>query len=298
MKKIRKFIVDKPLLSSVILVLLIQSVFHFDVWFLRVNLFETLFNISEDMALTIKRIITSAFCILFMTKCLDGNLKDIGYKFKDAKRGFKICLIGVVYVLIFHVSGLLTSFINNEGHWPGTPEEIKIAVETFITCLVVGFFEETAYRIVTINVLRNKEIKEERKKMFYCLICSSVLFGLIHLPNILGGYETPLGGIATIISAAGFGMFLGAMYWISGSIVPSMIFHFVWDLLSCKGDFYIINTVSTITQTSGNEMSVVKFNVVVAAIGILAALFVLRKKSYQGCKISQKALADKDAENQ
>lgn len=98
----------------------------------------------------------------------------------------------------------------------------------FITLLFftisVGVAEEVFVRGLMLNTLKPNGIK-------YAIITSSVLFGILHLSNILGGAD-PVYTALQIIFAGLFGFTAANIVVLQGSLIPVIIWHFIHDFLA------------------------------------------------------------------
>ena len=116
----------------------------------------------------------------------------------------------------------------NEGVW----EIILFAV----MCLGVGLFEELAFRgCVFTLILRNR--RRNSKDVFYAILLSSAVFGLIHLTNLFAGaspgsvflqigYSFLIGGMCSVVLIKTGNIFFPAIihgvYNFAGTIVPTL----------------------------------------------------------------------------
>lgn len=89
-------------------------------------------------------------------------------------------------------------------------------------CLVVGFNEEMVHRGALVVALRG------RFNETGVWLLSTAMFALFHLPNIFFG----IGALAIVQVVVAFGM--GSVFYLArrttGSLVPAMLLHGLWDL--------------------------------------------------------------------
>jgi hypothetical protein len=110
-----------------------------------------------------------------------------------------------------------------------------------VTVALIGVFEELVFRGILFRGL------ESRAGPIWALILSSVLFGLMHYANWVGGQ--PLDDTTTqVIHAATAGFLYGAIMLITGSIWPSVLVHAAWDGM--------ISVVSTLSDAIPPELNV------------------------------------------
>lgn len=72
-------------------------------------------------------------------------------------------------------------------------------------CLSVGFFEEMAFRGCIFTVVLQR-MKKSRLGVFFAIVISSVIFGLVHLVNLFAG-----GSVGGVILQTGYSFLIGGM---------------------------------------------------------------------------------------
>ncbi len=156
-----------------------------------------------------------------ISKNVKKSFADIGFKkitFNTIV--FAIALGIVLYFLNSFVANAFSSFITLMGfeNLPssGTVElNYELLLKEFIlSCVFPGFFEEFLHR--GILLLAGRKCGNTR----YCLIISSILFGLMHL------------NINQFFYAAILGFLMGLVAIKSESIYPTMIIHFMNNFLN------------------------------------------------------------------
>ena len=135
------------------------------------------------------------------------------------KYGLKEGLLMLLPFLIIHWAGSIVSWITL-GTGP-----VLIAL---LRATAPGFGEEVMFRGLGIaNYMRN--IKDESKiKVIFWL--SSIVFGLIHITNILAGGD-PFSVVIQSIYAIGVGMLFGAVYLRTGNLWPTILGHWSVDFM-------------------------------------------------------------------
>lgn len=89
--------------------------------------------------------------------------------------------------------------------------------------LLVGFAEEIVFRGVVVVGLRRSGAREVA-----VWVVSTVLFALIHLPNVVLGADVAPTIVQTVLAFAG-GTFFYVVRRATGSILPAMALHGLWD---------------------------------------------------------------------
>ena len=158
---------------------------------------------------------------LLMKKSLKETFQDCGFKLISKKMLLISFLLGVVLYLInsfvadaFY--GILTIFgyENLPSSATSTFNYSTLLKEFVLSCVLPGFCEEFLHRGIMLNA--NKKHNSPK----FCLIISSVLFGLTHLNIRQFFYATILGALMGLVSLA------------SNSIFPAVIIHFMNNFLS------------------------------------------------------------------
>ena len=158
---------------------------------------------------------------LLMKKNLKETFRDCGFKSISKKMLLISLALGVVlYFINSFVAdafyGVLTIFGYESlpSNSVSTFNYSTLFKEFVLSCILPGFCEEFLHRGIMLNA--NKKYNNTK----FCLIISSVLFGLTHLNIRQFFYATILGALMGIVSLA------------SNSIFPAMIIHFMNNFLS------------------------------------------------------------------
>ena len=94
----------------------------------------------------------------------------------------------------------------------------------FIDATLIGIAEEGMFRYIILGALLHyiKPVK--------AILLSSLLFGALHLLNILGGLSIDEVG-SQLISTIAMGIFLGTVYAYTSNIYIPILFHSAWDYI-------------------------------------------------------------------
>lgn len=151
-----------------------------------------------------------------------GWWKDILREERRASGWFKFI------PLILLVAVLITTDWGNYGNIEGS-----LLAWTVAAAVLVGFSEELTFRGLEVVNLRKASMSEAR----VCAI-SSVLFGLIHVPNFILGADVGPSIVQALLATA-----TGSLFYVvrrtTGTILVPMALHGVWDftLFSSGEDF-------------------------------------------------------------
>ena len=133
------------------------------------------------------------------------------------KKGIKEGLLMLLPFLVIHYAGSIVSWITL-----GTAS-VFIAL---LRATAPGFGEEIMFRGLGVaNYMRKIQSAGQIKVIFWL---SSIVFGLIHLMNIIAGGD-PMAVIIQAIYATGVGMLFGAVYLRTGNLWPTILGHWSVD---------------------------------------------------------------------
>ena len=160
------------------------------------------------------------YCLLLKRKPKE-TLKDCGIKKISAKMVAISILLGVVlYFINSFVADAFYSIISMFGYKSlssGTTVKLtygKLFKELILSCVLPGVCEEFLHRGLMLHA--NKKYANTK----FCLITSSILFGLMHL------------NIRQFFYAAILGLLIGYVSLVADSIIPAIIIHFMNNFLS------------------------------------------------------------------
>lgn len=164
------------------------------------------------------------------------------------KRGIKAFTCTLPIIVISAVV-LISKFRS----MPGISAELvwKVAV----VAVEAGIIEELMVRFIPLgNTLWRKN---NIKSIIGLSIYSSVIFGLMHLGNVVLTNDFAGTGMQSIVDIFA-GLFLVAVYLRTGSIIPGMLCHFLWDYILIlnpdnlvNGDIKVYSDItSTLSQAS------------------------------------------------
>ena len=157
---------------------------------------------------------------LIMKRNLKDALKDCGLKKISSKMFLISIALGfVLYFINSFVADSFYSILTIFGYENLSSSTITLSYNTFfkeflLSCLLPGFCEEFLHRGIMLHA--NKKHSNTR----FCLIISSILFGLTHL------------NIRQFFYAAILGFLMGYVSLVADSIIPSIIIHFMNNFLS------------------------------------------------------------------
>lgn len=209
--------------------------------FRRIVLFTGLINflvergwalLSIQVAVTLIEFLFSGIAVIgFMPFLLNLGREDSNIK-KYLKFDFKGTLLGIISFTAFSFLGI--GIATTLGIYRGDfsvvfarpdiqPEPDVVGWGYFILALVPGIWEELAFRGLIMTRLQNQF------KTGWTIFLGSVFFALFHLSNL--DVQHPSNVIGDLIMAFLFGLAWGLMKTRTGSVVPTMISHYLVDSL-------------------------------------------------------------------
>ncbi len=195
----------------------------------------------------------SAIVVLLLI-ILFSSWSETGFRQGVTAKGLLVCLVPVGLLLLIFGTALPSTL---------SKASASIIVLAVVTVILVGFTEEGLFRGLLLRILLPKGI-------WPAIIVSSLLFGCIHLTNVLSGFSITY-ILGQIIGAFGLGVLFSAVRLRTGSIWPSLLMH----------AFYDINGIILITtdpkRVQGINLSTsLAVNSVLALIFLIIALVLLR----------------------
>lgn len=207
MKKVWKHIEIFFILVSLIM-LIISSLFKFD------N------NAIMGFDKLIADIIITVVCYLLILKL--GLKNTAGFNKKGFKKGL---ILGIPFLII----GIGSVIFSNMGTDFSNIKHISIfnTILFTINMLFVGINEEVWMRGLVLNGLIKKY---EKSSIWKPIIISSLIFGLVHLPNIF--FVEPLTLLIQVINAMCGGILFATIFIKSKNIFSVIVIHALTDWIS------------------------------------------------------------------
>ena len=143
------------------------------------------------------------------------------YVIKDEHEGFFRSLAIAMPLLIYSIIIFIGALPNI------TNAKVYDVVTLALMCLFIGIFEEFMCR----GWLQNEFIEKygsNRKEVWTSILITAFAFGFLHMVNILVGQSIFM-TIIQVISAASFGVYIGAVYYRTKNIWACVFLHGFWD---------------------------------------------------------------------
>lgn len=172
---------------------------------------------------------------------------------------------------------------------------------TAVLSLEAGFCEEMMVRAIPLgNTLWHRK---SAGQMLWLAVYSSFFFGLLHLGNVMMSGDFAITG-GQVVAAMFAGLYFAAVYLRSGSIIPGIVAHTLWDFFLIfdpkslvNGDIVPIPNLAGFTEEMAKELSltveeargVFIFSMIlvvsaIAAVWLSMSLFLLRKSKHEEIK--------------
>lgn len=221
-------------------------------------------KIQAQQVSNIIYIITPILAIIVMYVFYRKNQKN-DYKGVINVRG-ENCLDVWICIGIFVVA-FIARFFHGLMTTPDGFNKLHFGLSALPLHICAGIAEEIVYRGIPVAVMmRNMPDSKRIRRVF---IVTSILFSLMHLVNGYGAGNTIVQLIATFI----MGMFWGAIYLRTGSILITIVFHFLYDV------FVNMMVLPDPIQTSN-----IVFLIFVQLLPIVLTIVIMRKSKMEEIK--------------
>lgn len=226
---------------------------------------EYLFSISAILT----RILLCIFIIMLSKHWgIIDLIQFTGKSFGTGILSGMFCLVLSCWVIFTNVLGIINS----------NPEELSypalgIFILFIIRVLMIGAFEELAYRGFLLNIIIQK-YGDSRKSLYTAAILSSLAFGLGHYSNLI--YTPFISTTSQVIGAFCMGMFFAAVYLRSKNIWVCAFLHALWNFANMFTSKFesSTNAAAVITDITIPQLFA---SLIEPAIFLLIAIFLLRK---------------------
>jgi membrane protease YdiL (CAAX protease family) len=151
----------------------------------------------------------------------------------------------------------------------------KPSISFVFLALMAGINEETIFRAMLIPI--GMRYLKGKNRALTAVIISSAIFGPLHLTNLLAGADPVMTLIQAFMATCG-GFVLAGIYLRTGSIIPGMIAHAIYDFINFVTDS-TINEEGIVVSSGVNTG--ISYYVLIIAVSV--ALFVA------GCYLIRKA---------
>lgn len=203
------------------------------------------------------------------------------YVFTDKKQKFlKSIALGFPMLIIAGIS-LLGNLSSLDGFNLGN----------FINLLFLTIFIGIAEEFLCRGWLQNEFIErygDTKKHIILSIFFSSLIFGLLHLTNLMAGQDL-LTTIVQVIQATAAGLLLGSIYYKTKNIWAVISLHSIYDFCLMLGDLNLIKDCTFNTPTTGIIIYSAFSTLLLSGINLVGALLVLKRTNLKdGNKVIDK----------
>ena len=132
----------------------------------------------------------------------------------------KLLLLCVPFFVYAVISVLIPIVVSGKYYFQITVDKVLLGMQA-------GFLEEIVYRVIPIAI--GMRFLKGDKRIWLSLLLTSVVFGLSHATNIFAG-ANPVLTVIQVVGTMFIGAFLGMIYLRTGSVLPTIIIHTLYDL--------------------------------------------------------------------
>lgn len=259
MTKIHKHIVTEkfPICAVIVLVLLSLILIRVVEFILNATgLFNGIaFDIQDCIALITAAILFLIIMKLWYSPEYKGTIRS-GLSMRET---FLAMLPAIVYSVII----LITLLIQNKFYFSPTLNNLVMA-------LTAGIFEEVIFRVTIIPV--SMGFMKSKKRVWFVPFFSGLIFGIIHIGNISQGASVTNGIVQGIVALL-LGFYFGFLFVCTGSALPGIIIHTVYDYICFCCDDTLTNGIMTGTLASWEII----YNIVLATALAISGVFIIKR---------------------
>ena len=162
-------------------------------------------------------------CIILMRESYKGKF-HMGFRTERFGLGLLLCWPAIPFMCLNLISGL--------SDLPIVPESLILMI---FSNSAIGLFEEVVVRAILVGHMMH-HWKGGRHRVLKSVLCSSLLFGGLHIGNF---FSNPVGTVFQIAYAAGIGVMFAASYIRSRNLWPCVILHALVDFCAGLSMIYV-----------------------------------------------------------
>lgn len=199
----------------------------------------------------------------------------LGYAFVITEKSFKRTFKAGIALFCFYLTILIMTVIDHVVIGDDKLQTTPVILLGLLSMIGIGIREEFIFRGLVMNSLSLKYCRNI-KGMWFSLVLSGVLFGAIHMFNMLAGV-TFTSALVQSISATGVGVLFGAVYLRGGNIWFLVLIHALVDSVGFFSSSFLVTEI-----TGVQEINNINFESLISIpITVLIAIFLLRKSKRQ-----------------
>jgi membrane protease YdiL (CAAX protease family) len=208
-------------------------------------------DIARYLAVTIGALLFLIFLRLWYAPQYQGTMKS-GL---SAKETIFVTLPIIVYSLIVTAVGL----VQYSFYFHPTFENVVMG-------LTGGFGEEVLFRVTVIPVCMG--FLKSQNRGWLVPIVTALIFGAAHMGNVISGASLTNGIVQAVVTAL-MGFYYGALFVSTGSALPGILTHSVYDFLCFAGDPTLTSGIMTTTLAAWEIILNIVLALALAASGVV-----------------------------
>lgn len=203
------------------------------------------------------------------------------YVFTNKHENFKKSLKMGIPILVFALVNFLFNAIGLKDLIYGN------LINVVIFCIFIGFAEEFLCR----GWLQNEFIErfgDTKVGVIKSIVCASIVFGSMHLINVLTTSQGLVFTILQVINAISLGFYLGVIYYKTKNIWSVIFLHAFYDFALFLGEVNMVKDCTTGTLSSDVVLANTISIGLLSLFWILSSVYVIKKTNYPDVKASKK----------
>lgn len=198
-------------------------------------------------------------------------------KIKIKKAGF---LKGFLWYGLILIIAILFQFASNyQPPEKNFPEALPLVIYFFIVTLAIGIYEELLCRGLLFNSFKNY-FGDTKKGIYLSAILSSLVFGIMHLVNLIWSPSLIISTICQVIYSTFVGFLFCVIYYRSQNLISCMLLHGIFDFTAY---FWFTFSDSLFQQTlNSNSIDISIGNgallILLSSTFVISGIFQLRKE--------------------
>jgi len=217
---------------------------------------------------TVGQIVLATIVLWFMRGLQVLDRTD--FTLKGKAKGFLLTWLCVVIFL----GNATMQFIGLQSYLVA-PDPLHLLIVILHPFIGTGFFEEVLVRGLMLMVLL-KVFGQTKKGAMSAVVISSVIFGLVHLANLVHTDVLPV--VAQVVFASAMGVFFAALYLRTKTLIIPIILHGFINLTSqIWGAFINDDAMPQPYENGGTNIGVIIIPLVVGIIHLVIGLVLMRK---------------------
>ncbi len=236
---------------------------------------------------------------------IDFTVSDLSYLVLNEKYGIKIlseiflAILTMIVMLLFKNSYVFTRkteklgksllfaapmvvfsvFMFGVNVMKLNEANLENVIGVFLLCALVGITEEFLCRGWVLNEFLER-FGDNKKNIITSIALSSIIFGVMHITNVLSTSQNLFETILQIINAAAIGFLLGSLYYKTKNIWSVIILHAFYDFALMIGEINIIKDCTYGNPTSKVFLVSSFATIMLSVFWVISAIIILKKSNY------------------